>query len=424
MSVVFYLFALVLVALAVLIIVPVVLRQPPLTEHLERHRQNIRVARQRLAELKQRETANEIEAADAELIREEIERGLLDDIDEQTTDESDVARQGSVKAIRWVATGIAIFIPLAAGTMYLAVGEPGGVSHQPRGDRVAAQQSPAPDAETGQAQSFEQLTQRLLTHLATETDDVLGWRTLAQLFVAQQRFSEAAGAYKMVRELEGDSAENLVREADAVAMANNGVLQGQPERLIEAALQLDPEYTGALWLAGLAAGERGDVAVAVDYWMRAEQTTDNEEMLAEIRRLIESGTAELARIEGQESSGSTPSASPAITVTASVDQKVLAEVNPDTTVFIFARAHNGPPAPLAVVKKQVKDLPITVVLDDSLAMLPNLNISAFEQVFVVARISFAGTPQAQSGDYFGQSAAIRPGIDQDALHISISERVP
>lgn len=424
MSVVFYLFALALAVLAVLFIVPVVLRQISTKEYSDRHQKNIQVARQRLDDLKQRETAGEIGAADAELLREEIERGLLDDIQDQPTDESDTVPNASVKASRWVATGIAIFIPVAAGTMYLAVGEPDGITLNPHGEMVTAQQSPPTDEETGQAQSFEQLTQRLLTHLATETDDLLGWRTLAQLFVAQQRFAEAAGAYKMVRTLEGDNAENLVREADAIAMANNGVLQGEPERLIQAALQLDPEYTGALWLAGLAAGERGDVKVAVDYWKQAEKTTSNEEMLAEIRRLIESGTAELARIEGLDTVGSDLENNLVVTVKASIDPNVLTQVSPESAVFIFARAFNGPPAPLAVVKKQVKDLPITVELDDSLAMLPNLNISAFDQIFIVARISMAGTPQAQSGDFFAQSSPIRPGIDQDVIELSISKRVP
>ncbi len=425
MSVVFFLFALLLAALAVLIVVPVILRGSS-QQYSDRQQKNVQVAKQRLEDLQQRESSGEIKADDAEQIRAEIEYELLQDVHGSSDVETHSTLQESTKGARWVALAIAIFVPLTAGTIYLAVGEPGSIVVK-QSNAVATVQQTAPvagDDPQAQAQNFEQLTQRLLTHLSVNTDDVLGWQTLAQLFLAQQQFAEAAGAYKKVRDLEGDSAETLVREADALAMANNGVLQGTPESLIETALQIDPEYTSALWLAGLAAGERGDVAQAVDFWKRAEKTTNNAEMLAEIRRLIESGTAQLAQGVGSDVTVGGQKASSAITVKASIESSIVEQLAPDTVVFLFARAFNGPPAPLAVLKKQVKDFPITATLDDSLAMLPNLTISAFDQVFIVARVSFSGTPQAQSGDYFGQSAPIRPGIDQGVVEITISQRVP
>ncbi len=423
-SVIFYLAALLLAALAVWIIVPVILREPG-RQDSNRVQENIVVARQRLEELRQRESSGEIDPQDAAQIREEIESELLSDVGDSSADETALAAENRGRAAKLIAAAVAVLIPVCAGVMYLLVGEPGGVAISPSAE-VAQVQEAAPVSEAAEdaMQNLDQLTQRLLGHLAENSDDALGWRTLGQLFVAQQRFAEAAGAFRQVRGLEGDSAEFLVREADALAMARNGVLQGQPEVLIQTALELDPNHTGGLWLAGLAAGERGDVRAALDFWKRAEGTTQNEELLAEIRRLIESGTAELARLGDSAVSGEAQSAGPVIRVQVSIDPFVLEEVSPEDVVFVFARAFNGPPAPLAVLKMQVKDLPITADLDDSMAMLPNLNISSFEQVFVVARVSFSGAPKAQSGDYFGQSEPIRPGVDQDLVEIAISERVP
>ena len=424
MAVIFYLLALLLAVLAVWLIVPVILRGSR-RESSDRRQNNIEVAKQRLAELEQRESTGEVDPEDAAQIREEIETELYRDVHD-LTDSTEAVADSSMGATKWVAVAVSIFVPLGAGVLYLLVGEPSGVSIKPAPDMAAVQESEqeGDDVTGAEAQDLEQLTQRLMTHLATNTDDALGWSTLGQLFVAQQRYAEAAGAYKKVRELQGDSAEFLVREADARAMANDGVLQGQPEALILAALEIEPDNTGGLWLAGLAAGERGEVEAAMEYWQRAEQTTDNEEMLNQLRQLIEAGTAELARVGKSVSSQSDQSVAPVVKVQVSIESSILSQIDPDDTVFIIARAHNGPPAPLAAVKKQVKDLPISLDLDDSLAMLPNLNISSFEQILVIARVSRSGTAQSQSGDFLGQSEPIRPGVDDAVVEILISEQVP
>ncbi len=424
MSVIFYLLALLLAVLAVWLIVPVILRGSR-SESSDRQQENIEVAKQRLAELEQRESTGEVEPADAAQIREEIETELYRDV-HNLTDAAETVTNSSTGATKWVAIAVSTFVPLGAGVLYFLVGEPSGVSIKPPPSVAVVQESEqgSDDVPGVDAQDLEQLTQRLMTHLATNTNDALGWSTLGQLFIAQQRYAEAAGAYKKVRELQGDSAEYLVREADARAMANDGVLQGQPEALILAALEIEPDNTGGLWLAGLAAGERGEVEAAMEYWQRAEQTTDNEQMLNQLRQLIEAGTAELARVDQSVSSKSDQTEAPVVKVQVSIESSILSEIDPDDTVFIIARAFNGPPAPLAAVKKQVKDLPISLQLDDSLAMLPNLNISSFEQVLIIARVSLSGTAQSQSGDFFGKSEPVRPGVDQTVVEIVISEQVP
>jgi cytochrome c-type biogenesis protein CcmH len=90
---------------------------------------------------------------------------------------------------------------------------------------------------------------------------------------------------------------------------------------------------------------------------------------------------------------------------------------PDDTVFIFARAADGPRMPLAVIRRQVKDLPTDFRLDDSMAMNPDLKLSAFARVVVAARVSRSGSATPQSGDLLGESAPVAPGTDRVAVVI-------
>ena len=57
--------------------------------------------------------------------------------------------------------------------------------------------------------------------------------------------------------------------------------------------------------------------------------------------------------------------------------------------------------PLAAQRMTMAELPATVLLDDSMAMMAGMNLSAFEQLVVSARVTKSGAAIAQSGDYIG-----------------------
>jgi hypothetical protein len=104
-----------------------------------------------------------------------------------------------------------------------------------------------------------------------------------------------------------------------------------------------------------------------------------------------------------------PANASSIELTIRISPQLLQKTRPGDPVFIYAKAIGGPPMPLAAVRKRVSDLPLTITLDDSMAMLPQLRLSAFKQVVVGARISMTGNAKAQPGDLQGEVSPVTPG---------------
>jgi len=92
------------------------------------------------------------------------------------------------------------------------------------------------------------------------------------------------------------------------------------------------------------------------------------------------------------------------------------------TLFIYARAHNGPRMPVAVLRKDVRELHDEFVLDDGASMSPALKISGFKSVIVTVRISRSGDAMPASGDLIGSSGPVLVGSRN--LRIEIGETVP
>lgn len=112
----------------------------------------------------------------------------------------------------------------------------------------------------------------------------------------------------------------------------------------------------------------------------------------------------------------------AVTGTAMLDEAVAAQVSPDDTVFIFARASSGPRMPLALIRASVRDLPFEFSLDDSQAMMPQMRLSGFANVDIVARVSKSGGAMAASGDLEGAVQGV--GNDAEGLQVVIDRVLP
>lgn len=229
----------------------------------------------------------------------------------------------------------------------------------------------------------------LKTRTAATPDDGAAWLSLAQIYRNQRAFEAAGAAFAKAYALLPATADLLADYADALAAAQGRRLDGEPSALVDKALQLDPDHPKALWLAATAALQRDDTAQAKTHWLHLQRLLPDG---SPDRHIIDRNLAALDDQSAGAPDTAAAAAAPAV-VRGRVDisPAMRARVSADDTVFIFARAADGPPMPLAVLRKQVRDLPYEFRLDDSLAMQPQMTLSSFDQVMLGARVSRSGT---------------------------------
>lgn len=288
---------------------------------------------------------------------------------------------------------------------------------------AAANPASAADAQSITPQQVEQLIERLAVRLKEHPEDIEGWTILGRSQSVLGRHDEAATAFRQALALRPGDAMLMAHYADALAVVQRG-FEGEPDRWIEKALVTDPGNLKALSLAGSSAYERRDYAAAVRHWEKMVALAPT----AEFRQQIQAGIDDAKKLmagQGAANAGAAVTQAAAASTSVSVSGTVTlapalaGKAGPEDTVFIYARAAGGATRmPIAIVRKQVKDLPFTFVLDDSLAMSPQSRLSSASSVVVGARISRTGDARPAPGDLEGVSAQLPPGSRNVRVEIS------
>ncbi len=394
----------ILILLALFFIVPVLFKtnRLPVENYDER---NTQIARERLQELEQNLASGEISQADFDAGTLELEKNLAIDLSTGQQNEQEV--ENSSKPLGLVLIAL---VPVLAAILYMQLGEPGAINGQPA-TQVQAQK---PDAGKPKMTMQEAMV-KLADRLKEKSDDPQGWYMLARTYMATQRYEDAVKAYEKTIELiDEEDADLLVRYADALAMTNEGSLKGKPRQIIEKALSLNPQHQQGLWLAGVAAIETEEFKAALKYFLILQPMMEaNPEARSQLQNMIGKTKQKLTQTDIKAVQASLPEslvrtektkqvASVEIEVTVSLDESLKQKVSPQDAVFIYAKAMSGPPMPLAAVRKTVSELPLTITLNDAMAMMPAMKLSSFAQVKIGAKISKSGVATASAGDLFGE----------------------
>lgn len=281
---------------------------------------------------------------------------------------------------------------------------------------TGAQSNTVPSASSAPHDMEDAIT-NLLSRLDADPGDAEAWVMLGRSYQSLSRYAEAAEAFQKATHLQDGDARLWADYADALAMANGKQLQGRPTEALRNALQRDPNNRKALWLAGTAAMQRGDFQDSLKHWTKLQELTSLESSdariiaanIEEIRTKLEQGSVAASNADAMPSVAielPADTSTPEIRGVVSIDAGLADKIADNDTVFIFARAAEGPRIPLAVLRKQAKDLPISFVLNDGMAMTPAFKLSKFSDVVVGARISKSGNATPQPGDFTGTSEVI------------------
>ena len=392
----FWIVCALLILVALIIILPSLLAEKPPPD-LDYRKINRALYEQKLAELARDLDNDLIDEEQHEIARRDLQRALIDDASGR--------REQTLKTGNKILPAlITLAIPAVAVLTYLQL-DNGLPSLSP--EFQVRQQI----RQNAQMPSMEQAIVALEEKLKQDPTNLDGWLMLGRSYFMLERYGLAADAYAKATEItQGADADVLVNYGEARGFAMEQEFDTDTLQLFSKALRIDPNHQKGLWYAGLAAFQLKNYTDTIGYWERLIQQVpaDRQQVksalwasLQEARERAAIDTTDTPRAADQTARLSADPVGTAVTVNVSLAEQLRGGVAATDTLFIYARARLGPKMPVALVRMTAADLPVTVTLDDSVAMIPGMNLSSVEQLEVVARISKSGRAAMQGGDLYG-----------------------
>lgn len=381
---------------------------------------HVAVYKEQVAELDRELAQGSLDQAGYELSHEELNQRLLEDAPPPQSTAAPVLDRPKL-----LMAGLALAIPLLAFSLYYVVGTPIALDPQ-----LAAQANGEEQITPERLASMaEQLSQRL----EKEPENAEGWVMLGRIQRALAQYDQADAALLKALSLARND-DVLIERAEVLAQKNNGVFKGEPWAIINTVLKADPNNGNALLLAGSAAFSEGRFKESLAYWEKVRgllppASPDLPALLEAIDKARE--RLGLPPVAPPNNMANAPASAGAVnkptsdgterlTGRVSLDPALASQVSPKDTVFIYANAAEGPRMPLAIVRTTVDKLPYDFVLDDSLAMNPQMKLSQVKSVMVRARISKTGNAMPQAGDFGASVGPVAPGT-ANKLQLTISQ---
>lgn len=371
----------------------------------ERKQATIEIVRARLAELDIEKSEGVIDEATWQSLKLEQERRLLDDV--RNLDSETRTTSGK---LRWALPVVAVLTPLLAFALYNRFGHALDTSIEQTVQLSRQQLARGED----NRKTLEELSALLERRLAQRDDDDGRRRfMLARIDMELGRTERSLQHYRALIEQFPQDGDLLAQFAQVQYLAAGRKLTPEVAQSAQRALELNPDQATALGLLGIAAFERQDYAQALLHWRRLLRQLPAGSPNAQ---MISRGIA-----QAESKLGPNGMPGPAFEVSVSLDPKLTGKLR--GTLFVFAKAVNGPPLPLAVARFDNPALPLTVTLDDSMAMAPGMNLSSAKQVQLFARVTASGQVRGEPGDLEGSSAPLDVGVKKQALALVIDRQL-
>lgn len=373
-----------------------------------RQRQNIDIFRDRLAELEQEKASGTLADSEFERLKLELERNLLND---SADDTRPLQQSGSRWGRRVLVAVMVLLIPAIALPTYDYLG---------RADDLAKVLNP-PQLPPKVAKAIE----KIKASLKDDPKNLEGWLLLGGVSMRIGHYDEALDAYRHMEQLvsKGSAQYTAVQGLLAQAMfyADNLQMSSRVQAQIDKTLKLDPHDVTSLRLLGIDAYNHDNYKGAIEYWSKAWENDRGD-----TRNSLKQGILQ-ARDQLRAEGGKLPPLPAGITagtikLKVSLSEDLKAKVKPEQTVFVFAREPGGS-MPIAAARYQAAELPLTVTLDDGMALRPGQELSQYDLVEVGARISVTGSANSVSGDLVADVAKVKVGDPDNTVKLVIDRVV-
>lgn len=305
-----------------------------------------------------------------------------------------------------------ILLPSAAIPLYFVWGDSHGLSAYYQ----QQDQSEEVEAFMQEYQDPQQIITMLENRLG-DSGDSTGWFLLGRLYSSTENYDEAADAFGRANRLDPNNPEIMMQYTLALYFANGNTLNTESKALLDELIANDPNNPDVLNLLALDAYQRKDYETAIAYWRRLLAMFSSD---PQAQQVLMASIAQ-AQQALEDESGTQQIQTVKLDVSVALSEELTSRVSPDQTVFVYARAQDGPPMPIAIVRRRVTDLPFEVTLDDSTSIMSALHLSDFTQVIIYARVSQHGQAETELGDLIGSSDIINLSESNMPVKITIDK---
>jgi len=366
-----------------------------------------------------------IDQAQYKIARQELDRELLADVPQENASTAALHYSAQSKSQPALALVITVFIPTLVLLVYMQLGMHASSDMQESAATAANPELP----------DVQQMTDKLAEKLRAEGGETKEWVMLGRAYKYLKQYAESAEAFATAGRMEPD-VQVMLEQAEALALLNGQKFDMKARELTLDALSLEPDNVNALWFAGVAEFQFGNYRQSITHLSKLTSVAGvDDEIKQSILFYIEKAREQL--IAAGEP---VPSIEEVLAVTPVAPEQAAADVVElhiavdvsdevrqkfagSDAVFVYAKAAQGPKMPLAVKRMTLAELPATIVLDDNMAMVEGMNLSAFPSVIVSARVTKSGSAITQSGDYIGQ-VTVEDVTSSGELTIKVARMVP
>lgn len=452
MDIVFWMLMVFMLLIAIVILVYPLLktRNKSLLAYKE---SNLRINDEKIKELDLDLQEGRIDQTLYKAARDELDRELLIDIPAESQQTAALHYTSAAKRQPATALLIAIFIPMCALLLYLELGMHSASDESFVASQQQSQQRLPPGQQAQGQPSVEEMARKLEAHIEKNGGTVQEWTMLGRAHKYLGNHELAAKAFTAALDKDVNNVQLMLESAEMIALNNNRIFTPESRELVMKAYAQEPDNANVLWFAGVAEYQQGHYQQAIDHLTqllplaRGEEEVMNsiisivaksrEQLIAagkkvpELEALLDVKLMPAVDLPSQATNTSASMAAEStpvtgatrLTIAVDVSAEVREKFDASDSIFVYAKAEQGPRMPLAVQRLTLAALPATVVLDDSMAMVEGMNLSAFDQLVVSARVTKSGSAIAKSGDFIG-TIGVEDGNAKSVLNVVIDTVIP